>query len=76
MKESFYGLPIKAYSKHELARLYAPKLTDKAAGKRLCQWIKHCRPLCEALEKTGYKSLQRILTPVQVELIFRHLGEP
>ena len=76
MVNSFYGLPIKAYSKKELARLYAPELTDKAAGKRLCQWIKHCRPLCDALERTGYKPLQRILNPAQVELVFRYLGEP
>lgn len=75
MKER-YDVPVKAYTKQELARMYAPELTQKSAGKRLCQWIKLCRPLCEELERTGYNPLQRILNPMQVELIFRYLGEP
>lgn len=71
-----YDVPVRAYTKQELARMYAPELTDKAAGKRLCQWMKLCRPLWMELEKTGYQPLQRILNPRQVELIFRYLGEP
>ena len=71
-----YDVPVRTYTKQELARMYAPELTDKAAGKRLCQWMKLCRPLWMELEKTGYQPLQRILNPRQVELIFRYLGEP
>ena len=71
-----YDVPVRTYTKQELARMYAPELTDKAAGKRLCQWMKLCKPLWMELEKTGYQPLQRILNPRQVELIFRYLGEP
>lgn len=76
MMKDNYDVPVKAYTKQELARMYAPELTPKSAGKRLCQWIKLCRPLWEELIRTGYKPLQRILNPMQVELIFRYLGEP
>lgn len=75
MKEDF-EVPIKSYTKKELARMYAPELTEKSAGKRLCQWIKICKPLWEELQRTGYKPLQRILNPIQVRLIFSYLGEP
>lgn len=71
-----YDVPLRAYSKQELAEMYAPGLTKKSAGKRLSQWIKLCRPLWEELIKTGYNPLQRILNPRQVELIFQYLGEP
>lgn len=71
-----YDVPVRTYTKQELARMYAPELTDKAAGKRLCQWMKLCKPLWMELEKTGYQPLQRILTPQQVSLVFRYLGEP
>ena len=71
-----YDVPIRAYTKQELAKMYAPRLTKKSAGKRLSQWIKLCRPLWEELIKTGYNPLQRILNPRQVELIFQYLGEP
>jgi hypothetical protein len=74
--KELYDIPIRAYTKQELAKMYAPGLTKKSAGKRLSQWIKLCRPLWEELIKTGYNPLQRILNPRQVELIFQYLGEP
>lgn len=76
MEEEIYDVPVKSYTKQELAKLYAPDLTSKSAGKRLCQWIKLCKPLCEELNKTGYNPLQRVLNPMQVRLIFKYLGEP
>lgn len=72
----FETVPVRAYSKQELAKLYAPELTKKSAGKRFAYWLKYCKPLWEELQKTEYNPLQRILTPLQVELIFKYLGEP
>ena len=77
MKDNiFEPVPVRTYSKQELAKLYAPELTKKSAGKRLCHWLKYCKPLWEELKKTGYNPLQRILNPLQVRLIFKYLGEP
>ena len=71
-----FDVPIRAYTKQELAKMYAPELTEKSAGKRLCQWMKLCKPLWEELKATGYNPMQRVLNPMQVFLIFKHLGEP
>ncbi len=76
MEKEVFDMPVRTYTKKELSKLYAPELTEKAAGKRLCQWIKLCKPLWDELQKTGYNPLQRILNPMQVRLIFRYLGEP
>ena len=76
MGKDVFDVPIRSYTQRELAKMYAPELTEKSAGKRLCQWIKMCKPLWEELQKTGYNPLQRILNPMQVRLIFSYLGEP
>ncbi|MCR4602545.1 MAG: DUF4248 domain-containing protein [Prevotella sp.] len=76
MKEETFDTPIRTYTKQELSQLYAPGLSEKAAGKRLCQWMKLCKPLWQELLQTGYNPMQRILTPMQVKLIFKYLGEP
>ena len=68
--------PVRSYTKKELARLYAPGLTTKAAGNRLAYWLSYCKPLWEKLQEAGYRPLQRNLTPEQVRLIFEYLGEP
>ena len=65
-----------AESKKELAALYAPYLTTRGAGKRLAKWLQHNPRLLRALERAGYSSAQRLLTPRQVEIIYRYLGEP
>ena len=62
--------------KAELAMLYAPELTISAAVKRLMQWIHHNPRLTEALNATGYRTMQKILTARQVAIIFEYLGEP
>ena len=62
--------------KTELARLYAPGLTDGAALNRLADWIGRIPELTEQLARTGYRRRQHMLTPGQVELILRYLGQP
>jgi len=63
-------------SKGELARLYAPRLTDNAAVKRLMLWIDLNTELKQQLAKAHYQKMQRIFTVRQVELIFQYLGQP
>ena len=60
----------------ELAALYFANSTPKAATTHLKRWIRRNEPLKNELAETGYKEGQRVFTPRQVELIFRHLGEP
>ena len=67
---------LKAESKKELAALYAPYLTTRGAAKRLAQWLNYNPRLVRALERAGYRQSQRLLTPRQVEIIYRYLGEP
>ena len=62
--------------KSALAALYFPRLAPHQASNRLRRWIKYCEPLTRELLANGYKPSQRILTPHQVRIIFRHLGEP
>lgn len=59
--------PIHAYSKSELAKLYAISLST------LARWFDNCLP---ALVAAGYTKRQKVLTPNQVAVIFEHFGEP
>ncbi len=67
---------IKAYGWQELAILYAPDLTPESAGKRLSNWVRFNTKLTRELQETGWKKGQRVLTPLQVSIIIRYLGEP
>ena len=69
-------LPLRPYSKSELARAYAPEIGERSALNRLSRWIRLNQPLCRALLQTGYRPAQQILTCKQVELIFEYLGKP
>ena len=65
-----------AMGKSELAQLYLPKLAPHSALNRLMQWVQINRPLMAELETTGYKPQQKLLTPLQVAIIIKYLGEP
>ena len=67
---------IRPYSKTELGLLYVPNRSPKSAWQVVNRWIKGCKPLSEALAATGIKDYNRMLSPQQVRLIARHLGEP
>lgn len=66
-------------TKKELALLYwdGPLPEDpKTAVRRLSRWIIINTELFEELKATGYVLKQKVLTKKQVEIIYKHLGEP
>lgn len=63
-------------SKAEVAALYAPNLTERGALKRLQAWIDFNPRLAHALERAGYRKRQKLLTPRQVDILYKYLGEP
>ena len=69
-------MQIRSYSKKELAVAYAPDLSYSGARKRLHYWLHLNEPLMAELRAAQYHDSQRLLTARQVEIIFRHLGEP
>lgn len=69
-------MEIKGYSFKELAGMYFPGYAQQTASVQLRRWIKLNKPLTDALALTGLVCRQRILTPRQVELIFKYIGEP
>ena len=60
----------------ELATMYFVNCSPRSATTQLRRWIKRNQSLKNELTETGYKEGQRVFTPRQVELVFRHLGEP
>lgn len=74
--ENTFKLPVKAYSKKELAQLYNPHLCYQSAMRTFRQWLKLNSELSARLAETGYSPLQHMFTPKQVELIFKYLGTP
>ncbi len=63
-------------SKAQLAALYAPCLSERGALKRLQAWIDFNPRLSRALERAGFRKRQKLLTPRQVDIIYKYLGEP
>lgn len=67
---------IQAYSKSQLATLYLPHIQPASARRTLRSWIAKNTALQNELARTGYSEKAILLTPAQVGLIFRFLGEP
>ena len=67
---------IRAYTKSELAQLYAPYVCSRAACKKLLTWIKRNTELHDALLRSGLTPHSKEYTPYQVRLIVDALGEP
>ncbi len=65
-----------AYSKSQLATLYLPHIQPASARRTLRSWIAKNTALQNELARTGYSEKAILLTPAQVGLIFRFLGEP
>ena len=63
-------------SKAQLAALYAPCLSERGALKRLQACIDFNPRLARALERAGFRKRQKLLTPRQVDIIYKYLGEP
>lgn len=66
----------RSYGVTELGMLYSPALQPASAARALRRWINYNRSLKQALVASGWTEGQRRFTPLQVELIARHLGEP
>ena len=67
---------IRSYGKSELALLYNPYITSKAACKKLNLWISLQPHLQDSLREAGLSRLSRSYTPAQVRLIVEAVGEP
>ncbi|OYU95840.1 MAG: hypothetical protein CFE21_10735 [Bacteroidetes bacterium B1(2017)] len=67
---------VRAYGFGELAQLYFPNITKKSASAQMRKWISNAKKLIKNLEKNGYKSGNRLLTPVQVKILVDEFGEP
>lgn len=60
----------------ELALMFFPDLSPQAARRNLTMMIRNNPRLVEELEKTGYNSRDRYITPRQYELIITAFGQP
>jgi hypothetical protein len=67
---------IRTYGFGELAQLYMPNISSKSASARLRAWIERNEVLHFELLETGFKKGLRTLTPEQVRLLVRFIGEP
>jgi hypothetical protein len=67
---------IRSYGYGELALLYFPNSTKKSASVQLRRWILFNKKLNEELNEFGFKPGMRILTPKQIQIIIKHIGEP
>jgi hypothetical protein len=73
MNEQF---KIRTYGFGELAQLYFPNITKKSASAQFGRWIRLNNSLNNQLNQSGFFPGIRILTPRQVEIIIKTIGEP
>ena len=64
---------IRSYSKSELAMLYSPYITPKAAVRKLNRWIAFKPGLQEQLRASGMLPNAKCYTPLQVHTIVEAL---
>lgn len=62
--------------KSDLAALYAPHITPRAAQAHLRRLIATTPGLRAALEASGFTTHQQRLTPRQVDIFYQFLGRP
>ena len=67
---------IRSYSKSELAMLYSPYITPKAAVRKLNRWIAFKPGLQEQLRASGMLPNAKCYTPLQVHTIVEALENP
>ncbi len=67
---------IKSYGYGELAQMYFPTITKQSATVQFRRWIRINNKLLDELSLAGFKRYQKMLTPKQVEIIVRFIGEP
>lgn len=67
---------VRAFGYGELAQLYFPQIAKPSATIQFRRWIRLNEKLQEELAASGHKRWQKLLTPKQVEIIIRFIGEP
>jgi hypothetical protein len=67
---------VRAYGYGELAQLYFPNISKQSATVQFRRWIVVNEKLQEALIDSGFKKFQKLLTPKQVDIITKFIGEP
>jgi len=72
--ETSPSIRIRTYSKSQ--SFYLPDIQTASARRTLRGWIAKNTELQAALAQTGYSEKSILLTPAQVGLFFRFLGEP
>ena len=73
MKQTF---EIKTYGKRQLAKLYYPELSGKAAYRRLLGQIASCPKLKEKLKEIGRSQRSWFYSPSEVKCIVESMGPP
>lgn len=63
-------IPAKSITKGQLAEKY------NVSPNTLRTWIHNNTTLLAELSTTGYDKLQKVFTPRQVEIIYRHIERP
>ena len=66
---------IRSYGRTELAQLYNPCLTPKAAYRKLAGWIDHYPGLAVRLAELGKLPGSRSYTPAQVQRVIEQMEE-
>lgn len=66
----------RTYIKSELAGLYYPAATSKVSLGMFNRWIRFNKKLQQELTDACYKSSRHSLTPLEVRIIVKYLGEP
>ena len=69
-------VPVRAYTKADLAMLYNPGVCITIALQLLRRWIYANRQLMSELKEAGYNKNRHSYLPLEVKLIFKYLGEP
>jgi len=64
------------YGHMEVAVLFFPHILPKSASRQLRNWIQRDEELLGDLLRAGYVNGQRLYSPMQVKIIFDHLGDP
>jgi len=63
-------------TKTELALKYNSETTPKNAVRILRRWIKKYPNLSSDLKQANYNQRSHLVTPNQVRIIYKHLGDP
>jgi hypothetical protein len=67
---------VRAFGYGELAQIYFPQITKQSATVQFRRWIRINEELQKELKASGFKRFQKLLTPKQVEIIIKFIGEP